>query len=238
MVTGASSGIGAATARALAAAGYRCVLGARRLDRIEALAAEIGGRALALDVTETASVETFFGGLEAVDLLVNNAGLALSQDAIDRVLDQDLSLMWETNVHGILRVTRAALPMLRRSSFAHVVMVGSTAGFENYPGGVGYTATKHALRAVTQTLRLELLGEPIRVSEVAPGLTRTNFRKVRFPEDSERAEGAYRGMTPLRPEDVAECIAFVATRPVDVNIDYLVVRPRDQASNWHVHRRS
>jgi NADP-dependent 3-hydroxy acid dehydrogenase YdfG len=204
---------------------------------VEAVAARVGGRALPLDVTDTGSVDRFFTGLERLDLLVNNAGLALNQDPIESIADADLTRMWETNVLGVLRATRAALPLLRRSASGHVIILGSTAGFENYPGGVGYTASKHAVRAISQTLRLELLGEPIRVSEVAPGLTRTDFRKVRFPVDGERAEAAYRGMRPLLPEDVAACIAFVATRPPEVNIDYLVVRPRDQASNWHVHRR-
>jgi NADP-dependent 3-hydroxy acid dehydrogenase YdfG len=237
VVTGASGGIGAATAAALAAAGFDCVLGARRLDQVEAVAAQVGGRAQPLDVTDAASVDGFFAGLDRLDLLVNNAGLALNQDPIETIADADLTRMWETNVLGVLRATRAALPLLRQSGNGHVIILGSTAGFENYPGGVGYTASKHAVRAITQTLRLELLGEPIRVSEVAPGLTRTGFRKVRFPRDGERAEAAYRGMQPLQPEDVAACIGFVATRPPTVNIDYLVVRPRDQASNWHVHRR-
>ena len=204
---------------------------------MKAVAARFGGRAAPLDVTDALSVDRFFADLDRVDLLVNNAGLAVNQDPIESVADEDVARMWETNVIGVLRTTRAALPLLRRSTAGHVIIVGSTAGFENYPGGVGYTASKHAVRAITQTLRLELLGEPIRVSEVAPGLTRTDFRQVRFPQDAERAEAAYRGMRPLLPADVADCIAFVASRPPEVNIDYLVVRPLDQASNWHVHRR-
>jgi NADP-dependent 3-hydroxy acid dehydrogenase YdfG len=238
VVTGASSGIGAATARALHKAGFECVLGARRVEQVQEVADAVGGRARPLDVTESESVDAFFAELDRLDLLVNNAGLALGQDPIASIKDEDLRVMWETNVMGVLRATRSALPLLRQGPNGHVINVGSSAAGENYAGGVGYTSSKQALRAVTQTLRLELLGEPIRVSEVAPGLTRTNFRWIRYRGNRERVEEGYRGMVPLRPEDVASCIVFVATCPPEVNVDLLVVRPRDQASNWHIHRRS
>jgi len=145
--------------------------------------------------------------------------------------------MWETNVLGVMRVTRALLPALRASGDSHVINLGSTAGFETYVGGAGYTGSKHALKALTRTLRQELLGEPIRVTEVAPGMVETEFSLVRFAGDAERAKAVYRGMQPLTAEDVADCIAWVATRPSHVNIDEIVVRPRDQATSTMVHRR-
>src|SRR6266566_3028579 len=142
--------------------------------------------------------------------------------------------MWERNVRGLLRVTRAALPLIRRSGAGHVINIGSVAGFDNYRGGAGYTATKHAVRAITQTLRLELNGEPIRVTEIAPGMTDTEFSTVRFKGDEERARGVYAGLTPLTAEDIAECIGFAATRPPHVDIDFMVVRPVAQAATWLV----
>jgi NADP-dependent 3-hydroxy acid dehydrogenase YdfG len=240
VITGASSGIGAASARALARHGFRPVLGARRADRVREVAAEIGGLGSELDVTDAASIESFMALVERecgrIDLLVNNAGLALGIDPIDSIDDQDVVRMWETNVLGLLRVTRAALPLVRRSPAGHVINIGSVAGFDNYRGGAGYTATKHAVRAITQTLRLELNGEPIRVTEIAPGMTETEFGLVRFKGDGERAAAAYAGLTPLTPDDIAECLAFAATRPPHVDIDYLVVRPVAQAASWLVAR--
>jgi NADP-dependent 3-hydroxy acid dehydrogenase YdfG len=238
VVTGASSGIGAATARALAADGFHVVTGARRLDRLESLTGDIGGAAHALDVTDPASVAAFAAALgdSPVHLLVNNAGGAHGMDSIENALDERWEVMFETNVLGVMRMTRALLPALRASGDGHVVNVGSTAGFETYPGGGGYTASKHALKALTRTLRRELLGEPIRVTEVAPGLAETEFSNVRFQGDDERADAVYRGMTPLTAEDVAECIRWVASLPSHVNVDELVVRPRDQATSNLVHR--
>jgi NADP-dependent 3-hydroxy acid dehydrogenase YdfG len=145
--------------------------------------------------------------------------------------------MWEANVLGVMRVTRALLPALRASGDGHVINLGSTAGFETYVGGAGYTGSKHALKALTRTLRQELVGEPIRVTEVAPGMVETEFSLVRFFGDEERAKSVYRGMQPLTAEDIADCIAWVATRPSHVNIDEIVVRPRDQATSTMVHRR-
>ena len=247
VVTGASSGIGAATARALAAAGFHVILGARRVDRLREVAdaiAAAGGTAAApptvqpLDVTDPASVTAFAAAVpERLDLLVNNAGGALGTECIEDAIDDKWRVMWETNVLGVMRMTRDLLPKLRATGDAHVINVGSIAGFETYIGGAGYTGAKHAERALTRTLRLELLGEPIRVTEVCPGLAETEFSLVRFAGDAERARAVYRGMEPLTAEDVADCIVWAATRPSRVNIDEIVVRPRDQASATQVHRR-
>ena len=236
VVTGASAGIGAATARALSREGFDLILGARRVERLEEVAGELGARFHALDVTDPASVRKFVARIDRLDLLVNNAGAAYGLDPIERAVEERWREMFELNVMGVLRMTRALLPALRASGDAQVINVGSIAGFEVYPGGAGYTASKHAVRALTRTLRLELLGEPIRITEVAPGLTDTEFSTVRFAGDRERAREVYRGMTPLTGEDVAECIAWVATRPSHVNVDELVVRPRDQATSTDVHR--
>jgi NADP-dependent 3-hydroxy acid dehydrogenase YdfG len=241
VVTGASSGIGEATARALAGAGFRLVLGARRLDRIKALADEIGGRGLPLDVREPDSVKAFVSATEAdhgaVELLINNAGLAAGLQPLAEGLDDDWVQMMETNVLGVLRMTKAMLPLLRRAPQAHIVNLGSVAGFEVYPGGVGYTASKHSVRAITRTLRLELMGEPIRVTEIEPGMVETEFSLVRFKGDRERADAVYAGMEPLTGADVADCILWVVTRPPNVNIDELVVRPIAQATTRDVARK-
>ena len=238
IVTGASAGIGEAVARRLAEAGYRVVAAARRIDRLERLAAEIGGEARQLDVTDPDSVTTLAAGIQSLDLLVNNAGGALGLDPVEESDDQRWRTMWETNVLGLMRMTRALLPALRANGGGHVINVGSIAGFEVYQGGAGYTSVKHAARAVTQTLRLELLGEPIRITEVNPGLVETEFALVRFGGDREKAASVYTGMTPLVGDDVAECIVWAASRPPHVNIDEIVVRPRDQATAGHIHRRS
>lgn len=238
VVTGASSGIGAATARALAGEGFRVIVGARRMDRLEALAEEIGGEAHRLDVTDPDSVEAFCEHVETLHLLVNNAGGALGLDPLEQAVDERWETMYATNVLGTLRMIRALLPRLEESGDGHVINVGSTAGFETYPGGAGYTAAKHALRALTRTLRLEVLGRPVRVTEVAPGLVETEFSMVRFGGDRDRADAVYSGMTPLTAEDVAGCIVFAATRPPHVDIDEIVLRPRDQATSTRVHRRS
>ena len=236
VITGASAGIGAATAKALAREGFELILGARRIERLEALAGPLGARFQSLDVTDPASVRKFVARIDRVDLLVNNAGAAFGLDPIERAVEERWRAMFELNVMGVLRMTRSLLPALRASGDSHVINVGSIAGFEVYPGGAGYTAAKHAVRALTKTLRLELLGEPIRVTEVAPGLADTEFSTVRFSGDRERARDVYKGMTPLTAEDVAECIAWAATRPSHVNIDEIVVRPRDQATSRDVHR--
>lgn len=238
VITGASSGIGAATAVQLADAGFRVALGARRLDKLEAVAERCGGTALSLDVTDQASVDAFCAALpRPLHLLVNNAGGALGLDPVEEAVDERWRTMFETNVLGTVRLTRALLPALVDSGDGHVVNVGSTAGIETYRGGGGYTAAKHGLRALTETLRLELLGRPVRVTEVAPGLVETEFSEVRFFGDRERAEQVYRGMTPLTADDVADAIVWAVTRPSHVDVDKIVLRPRDQATSWDVHRR-
>jgi NADP-dependent 3-hydroxy acid dehydrogenase YdfG len=238
VVTGASAGIGAATARALAGAGFRVYLGARREDRLQEVAEPIGATALPLDVADAESVAAFAAQLPSqVHLLVNNAGAAFGLDRIEAARDEDWQRMWEVNVLGVLRVTRALLPALRASGDGHIVNLGSIAGFETYTGGAGYTGSKHALRALTRTLRLELLGEPVRVTEISPGMVETEFSMVRFAGDAERAKSVYRGLDPLTSEDIADCVVWAATRPSHVNIDEIVVRPRDQATATLVHRR-
>ena len=230
VITGASSGIGAATARALAAAGYRVIVGARRLDRLEALARETGGMAIRLDVTDPSSVAALAAAVpERLHVLVNNAGGAHGLEPVAQARDEDWSWMYEANVLGLMRVTRALLPKLEAGR-GHVVNVTSIAGREVYPGGAGYTAAKHAAVAVTRTLRLELSGKPVRVTDVAPGLVETEFSLVRFPGDPERAAKVYQGLTPLVAEDVADCIVWAVTRPAHVNIDEIVVKPVAQAS--------
>src|SRR5438105_1736905 len=241
VVTGASSGIGEATARGLVAAGFRVVLGARREDRLMAVARELGGRGLVLDVRDPASIDSFTAAIAAeysqVEILVNNAGLAAGLQPLAEGSDDDWVQMMETNVVGLLRVTKALLPLLRRAPRAHIVNLGSVAGFEVYPGGVGYTASKHAVRAITKTLRLELVGEPIRVTEIAPGMVETEFSLVRFKGDRERAAAVYQGMQPLTGADVADCIVWAVTRAAHVNIDELVVRPIAQATTRDVARK-
>jgi NADP-dependent 3-hydroxy acid dehydrogenase YdfG len=238
VVTGASSGIGAATAALLAEHGFEVVVGARRTDRLQEVAEATGAKALPLDVTDIDSVEEFAAAVPECAVLVNNAGGALGLAPVAEADDEQWRWMYDVNVLGVMRVTRAFLPKLLASGDGHIVNVGSVAGVEVYDGGAGYTAVKHALRAVSETLRLELLGQPVRVSEVAPGAVETEFSIVRFAGDADRAAKVYEGMTPLMADDVAECIAFVVTRPAHVNIDHLLVKPRDQATVQRTHRRT
>lgn len=237
VITGASSGIGAATARALAADGYQVTLGARRLARLQSLATDLDGQALALDVTDPRSIAEFVAAVPSCDVLVNNAGGALGLDRLGEAEDERWRWMYEANVLGTMRMTRALLPGLIASGNGHVVAVTSIAAFEVYRGGAGYSAAKHAQRAMLRTLRLELLGDPVRVTEVAPGMVETEFSLVRFDGDEEAAKRVYRGTNPLRAEDVAECIRWAVAQPEHVNIDELVIRPRDQATATEVHRR-
>ncbi|MEW2452343.1 SDR family NAD(P)-dependent oxidoreductase [Streptomyces parvulus] len=243
VVTGASSGIGAATARQLAAAGYRVVLTARRKDRIEALAEEIeaaGHQATAypLDVTDREAVDEFATAFKTIGVLVNNAGGALGADPVATGDPEDWRRMYETNVLGTLNLTQALLPKLEASGDGTVVVVSSTAGFATYEGGAGYVAAKHAEHVLAETLRLEIVGRPVRVVEIAPGLVKTDeFALTRFAGDEDRAAKVYEGVAaPLTADDVAETITWAVTRPAHVNIDLLVVRPRAQASNTKVHR--
>jgi NADP-dependent 3-hydroxy acid dehydrogenase YdfG len=236
LVTGASSGIGAATVRSLATAGYDVVAAARRVERCEAVAEEVGGRALRLDVADPDSVAELAESVPAVSVVVNNAGGALGLEPVAEADEENWRQMYETNVLGVMRVTKALLPALERSGDGHIVVVGSVAGVEVYPGGAGYTAAKHAANAVTRTLRLELLGKPIRVSEVAPGMVETEFSLVRFEGDEEKAAKVYEGTDPLSAEDVADAIAYVVTRPPHVDVDYLSIKPTHQATARDVHR--
>ncbi|WP_211274355.1 SDR family NAD(P)-dependent oxidoreductase [Streptomyces chattanoogensis] len=239
VITGASSGIGAATARQLAAAGYRVVLTARRKDRIEALAAELPhAEAYALDVTDRAAVETFAASLGRCDVLVNNAGGALGAEPVATGDPADWRAMYEVNVLGTLHMTQALLPALTASGDGTVVVLSSTAGHATYEGGGGYVAAKHGAHVIAETLRLELCGEPVRVIEIAPGMVKTEeFATTRFRGDTAKAAKVYEGVAePLSADDVADTITWAVTRPSHVNIDLLVVRPRAQASNTKVHR--
>jgi NADP-dependent 3-hydroxy acid dehydrogenase YdfG len=239
VVTGASSGIGAATAARLAEEGFDVVLGARRLDRLRSLADSIGGRALGLDVTDPDSVAEFAAALERVDVLVNNAGGAF--DAAP-VADADLdswARTYEVNVLGTVRVTKALLPALRSSGAGDVVFVSSTAGMVSYEGGASYTAAKHGVHTLAETLRLELNGEPVRVIEIAPGMVRTEEFSAKRLGSSDAADAVYRGVRePLVAEDIADCIAWSVTRPHHVNIDLMIVRPLAQAAQHKVARES
>jgi len=231
VVTGASSGIGAATARALAGEGFAVVVAARRKDRLDEVAEEIGGTAIELDVNDQESVDELARQVPQARVLVNNAGGARGRATTETANVEDWRWMFEVNVLGTVRVTKALLPALEASGDGHVVIMGSIAGFEPYPGGGGYVGAKHAERALAKTLRLEVLGKPIRVTEINPGLVGgTEFSLVRFEGDEERAGKVYDGLTPLQPEDVAECVAFAVTRPSHVNVDEIVLRPRDQAT--------
>lgn len=240
VVTGASSGIGAATARRLAVEGFEVVAAARRRDRLDALAAEVPGiRPVTLDVTSEESVAALAAAVDDVAVLVNNAGGAIGVEPVERADPADWQRMYETNVLGVLRVTQALLPALERGSGGHIVVTGSIAGHLVYEGGAGYTAAKHAAAAVVETLRLELNGRPVRVSEVAPGMVRTEeFSLVRLRGDQAAADKVYEGVDhPLTAEDIADCIAFVVTRPAHVNIDLLVAKPLAQAAPHKVARR-
>ena len=236
VVTGASAGIGEATARTLAAQGFHVVCVARREAPIKDLAAEIGGTAFAADVTDGDAVASLAESLDRVDVLVNNAGGARG---LESVLEADIDnwrWMWETNVLGTLRVTRALLPKLIASGDGLIVTVTSLAGLETYDNASGYTSAKHAQGALHRTLRGELLGKPVRLTDIAPGMVKTDFSVNRFKGDQERADAVYKGLTPLVAEDVAEVIGFVASRPSHVNLDQIVIKPRDQASATRYNR--
>jgi NADP-dependent 3-hydroxy acid dehydrogenase YdfG len=235
IVTGASSGIGAATARALAEAGARVAGGARRTERLET---EVS---LELDVTDRASCERFVeqatselgGGL---DVLVNAAGLALGRAPFDESSEEDEEVVLATNVHGLLRLTRLCLPHLRDGG--HVVNLGSVAGRQAYENGAVYITSKFAVRGFTYALREDLLGRPIRITTVDPGLVETEFSRVRFRGDEEAARRVYEGLTPMTPDDVAECVLFALTRPPHVNVDEIVVKALAQSSGGRIVRDS
>jgi NADP-dependent 3-hydroxy acid dehydrogenase YdfG len=238
VVTGASSGIGAASARALAADGFHVVCAARRHDRIESLAKQIDGRAVVCDVTDAASVAALAASLESVDVLLNNAGGAVDQATVEKADVEDWARMFDVNALGTVRVTQALLPALRADGGGLVINLGSTAGRVAYEGGGGYVAAKHAVRVITQTLRLELVAEPLRFTEIAPGMVKTEeFTLNRVGGDRERYDAIYEGVAePLVAEDIAEAVRWVASLPSHVNIDEIVVRPRAQAAQHKVHR--
>jgi NADP-dependent 3-hydroxy acid dehydrogenase YdfG len=238
VVTGASSGIGEATARRLAAEGFTVIAAARRQDRLEALVGEIGGRALPLDVTSDESVAAFAAEVGECHVLVNNAGGAFGLDPVASAKVEDWRAMYDVNVLGAVRVTQALLPKLVASGQGHIVVMGSTAGRIVYEGGGGYTAAKHGAAALAETLRLELSGQPVRVTEIAPGMVATpEFSLNRFGGDAEKAASIYSGVDkPLTAEDIADCVAWCVTRPPHVDIDLLVVKPLAQAAQHKVHR--
>jgi NADP-dependent 3-hydroxy acid dehydrogenase YdfG len=239
VVTGASSGIGAATARHLAAAGFHVFCAARRADRIADLATEIDGTAVTCDVTDAEQVAALaeqVGG--SLDVLVNNAGGAFGSTPVAEADAEQWRAMYEVNVIGVMQVTKALLPALKASGAGIICNVGSTAGRIAYEGGAGYTAAKHGTQVVTETLRLELWDQPVRVTEIAPGMVHTDeFSLVRFGGDQDKADAVYAGVKePLVADDVADAITWMVTRPAHVNVDELVIRPRAQAAQHKVHR--
>lgn len=237
IVTGASSGIGAATARALAAAGAEVVLVGRDPGRLAAVAAQCPrSRSVALDVRDAAAVQAALGGLGA-DLVVNNAGMALGAEKLPEGDPAEWAVVVDTNLKGVLHVLRATLPAMVAAGRGDHVLLGSVAGRQVYPGGNVYCATKHAVRALYEAQRLDLAGSGVRVSTVDPGMVETGFSTVRFRGDAERARAVYQGMTPLAPEDVADAILWVVTRPPHVNVGEVVLWPTDQASTTTVKRR-
>src|SRR6201996_7399317 len=238
VVTGASTGIGEATARTLTAQGFHVVAVARRADRVNALATEIGGTAVVADVTNEAAVNELAAGLSRVDVLVNNAGGAKGLEPVAEADLEHWRWMWETNVLGTLRVTRALLPKLIDSGDGLIVTVTSVAALEVYDGGSRYTAAKHAQGAPHRSPRGSLLGKPVRLTEIAPGAVEPEFSLGRFGGDQQRADSVYAGMTPLVATDIAEVIGFGASRPSHVNLDQIVIRPRDPATAGRFNRRA
>jgi len=243
VVTGASSGIGAATAERLAREGYHVVLAARRLDKLNAVAARIssaGGSAQVsqLDVTDRTQVEALAASLTSCDVLIANAGGAIGADQVAGAAPSDWLTMYESNVLGTLHTVQALLPKLISSGDGTLLIMGSTAGFTAYEGGGGYVAAKHGTHAIAATLRLELCGKPVRVIEIAPGMVRTDeFALTRYRGDAEKAAAVYAGVAePLTAEDVADAVAWAVTRPAHVNVDLMVLRPRAQAAQHKVFR--
>lgn len=248
VVTGASSGIGYAAAIGLAAAGFQLAVGARRAEKLESLVSVVKEQtgsapfSAPLDVTDKTSVDAFvtdvLGHFGTVQVLVNNAGKALGVDYIDEGADEDdWETMLETNVMGLLRMTKRLVPHLVASGEGHIINIGSTAGHEAYAGGGVYCASKFAVRAITEALRRELLGKPVRISSIDPGMVETEFSVVRYHGDTARAGKVYEGFRPLTAEDVADCIVFAATRPVHVNIDNMILKSIDQADATRVARK-
>ena len=238
VVTGASSGIGAASARALAGDGFHVICAARRKDRIEALAEEIGGRAVVCDVTDAASVAELAAAVDSVDVLLNNAGGAFDQATVEEADVEDWAKMFDVNVLGVVRVTQSLLPALRADGGGLVINLGSTAGRVAYEGGGGYTAAKHGVKVLTQTMRLELVAEPLRITEIAPGMVKTEeFTLKRFQGDRERYDAVYAGVQePLVAEDIAEAIVHAMELPAHINLDLVTIKPVAQAAPHKVMR--
>lgn len=247
LITGASSGIGAACAKQFAALGAQLILCARRINRLEALATEINSytstkiHLIQLDVTNNDKVKEAITSLphtfQAIDILVNNAGLALGRESIAESKVDDWEQMIDTNVKGLLYVTRHIVPGMVQRKSGHIINIGSIAGKQVYSGGGVYCATKHAMRALTDTLRIELLGTGVRVSSVDPGMVETEFSLVRFAGDDRQAKQVYSGLTPLTAEDVADAVVYCASCPVHVTVGEMLLLPTDQASVAHIHRR-
>src|SRR5260370_1702816 len=237
---GASSGIGGATVVELSRRGEGGAGGGGRWERVGRVVGS-SGLALPLDVTKLDSIDAFVTEVKKkfgrIDVLVNNAGLARGLTPVAEGRDEDWIEMWEVNVLGLLRMTRACLPLLRKARHGHIVNLGSIAGFETYKGGAGYTASKHAVHAISRTLRLELNGEPIRVTEIEPGMVETEFSVVRFHGDRDAAKAVYKGVKPLVAADIADGIAFAVTRPPHVDIDEIVIRPIAQGASGLVERK-
>ncbi len=244
LITGASAGIGLATARVFAAEGARLLLAARRLDRLNAEATSLNGAAgvytVQLDVTDAEAVDRTIGALPAqwqeIDILINNAGLSRGLDKLYEGKRQDWEEMIDTNVKGLLYVTRAVVPGMVARGRGHIVNLGSTAGRVTYPSGAVYCATKAAERSITEGLREDLLGTPLRVTTIDPGMVETEFSEVRFRGDKERAAKVYENITPLTPEDVADAIVYAVTRPPHVNISEILLTPLAQANSLLFHR--
>jgi 3-hydroxy acid dehydrogenase / malonic semialdehyde reductase len=246
LVTGSSSGIGLACARVFAQAGAKIILSARRSDRLEALSQELQKEfstdiyILPMDVTQRSQVEAQLNSLpenwSKIDILINNAGLSRGLDKLYEGDIQDWEEMIDTNVKGLLYVTRSVVPGMVERGRGHVINIGSLAGHQTYPKGNVYCGTKVAVRAISEGLKQDLLGTPLRVTSVDPGLVETEFSKVRFRGDEDRAEGVYQGLTPLTPEDVADTVFYCATRPPHVNISEVLMMPTDQSGSTLVYR--
>jgi len=247
LITGASSGIGAACAKIFAQHGAKLILCARRLDHLQKLAQDLEGqyntitRCVQLDVRNEHLVQQAVNALpgtwQNITLLVNNAGLAAGIDKLQDALIADWQQMIDTNISGLLYVTRAVINGMINRGKGHIINIGSVAGHEIYSGGTVYAATKHAVNAITRSLRLDLCGTNVRVSSIDPGMTLTEFSEVRFKGDLQRAQNVYAGMTPLAPEDVADAVYYCASRPAHVNITELVMYPTDQAGIAMVNRK-
>ncbi len=247
LITGASSGIGAACAQAFADRGANLILCARRQQRLDELTqrlktSHVDIHTLKLDVTQASEVNQQLNHLperwQTIDILLNNAGLAAGLDPVQEGNIDDWERMIDTNIKGLLYVTRAILPNMVKRDSGHIINIGSTAGHEVYPKGAVYCASKHAVNALTRGFKMDLLGSQVRVSSVDPGITQTEFYQVRFHGDQKKADATFTGMTPLSAQDVADAVIYCATRPAHVNISEMIILATDQSSAWSVHRRS